>query len=498
MPDRFGHIPIQSPESSPPAKKPARKPSEVQGTASSKNKRGSSKKIWALIAALFVLIGSYTALGLFGVPYYATKVLPENFHAKTGMVLEPTGVTFNPFTFRLATGELRLLTESGAVFMSLKSLLADVAPASIFRLSVLCNSVKIRGLDLNLAREQNGSYNFQQLFGTEKNKNQLPIVDFAELPFSFSLNNISITDSRITFNDAPAGKIHTVAEIQLELPTFSNSPFQTEQYLRPHFSAVVNGSPVELTGQTRMGEADGQNQTTNLSLNLHDLDLTIYSGYLPFALPMEFRKGTADGKIDLVFDPQNEGGDKLTIGFQLRISEAELSKESGSAIVTVPTARLSGNLQPISRKLHFTEVAIKNPTVNSFGEFLQKKSKGEDNQAGHATTSDTQDTPAYELEIDLLLVDNGTVRLHPEKGNAQQGSTWHSIQLSIQKYRSAKGKFNTQQSGSLSVSGEKDGSSSSFSWQGTFSSPKSISGNLTLLKMDCGSLFAGCQFQPPF
>jgi hypothetical protein len=414
------------------------------------------------------------------------------------MVLEPTTVTFNPFTFRFATGELRLLSESGTVFMSLESLLADVAPASLFRLSVLCDSVTIKGLDLNLAREQNGSYNFQQIFGIKENKNQLPMVDFADLPFFFSLNNISISDSRITFNDAPAGKIHTVAKIQLELPTFSNSPFQTEQYLRPHFSAVVNGSPVELTGQTRMGEADSQNQTTNLSLNLHDLDLTIYSGYLPFTLPMEFRKGTADGKLDLVFNPQNKGGDKLTIGFQLRISEAELNKKSGSVIVAVPTARLSGNLQPISRKLHFTEVAIKNPTVNSFGNFSQEKSTGAGDQAEQATAPDIQDGPPYELGLDLLLVDNGTVRLHPGKDSAQQGSTWHSIQLSMQKYRSVKGKFNDQQSGTLSVSGEKEGSSSSFSWQGTFSSPESISGDLTLLKMDCGSLLQAVSSNHPF
>jgi len=339
MPDHFGHIPIQSPESSPPVNKPAKKPPRVPSAAAPTEKRGFPKILWAVIAALFILGASYTAVGFWGVPYYVTKVLSENFHTKTGMVLEPTTVTFNPFTFRFTTGELRILTKSGAIFMSLQSLLADVAPASLFRLSVLCNSVNIRGLDLNLVRERNGSYNFQQIFGTEENKNQLATVDFADLPFFFSLNNIRITDSRVTFNDAPTGKIHTVAKIQLELPTFSNSPFQTEHYLRPHFSAIVNGSPVELTGQTRMGTADGQNQTTNLFLNLHDLDLTLYSGYLPFTLPLEFKKGTADGKLDLIFNPQNEDGDKLTIGFQLRISEAELSKENRSAIVTIPTAR---------------------------------------------------------------------------------------------------------------------------------------------------------------
>lgn len=498
MSDRFGNISIQPPESSPPKKKPKKKASRVPVATTSKVKRRSPTKAWGWIAAAVVIIALYSTFGFLGVPYYVSKILPEHFQEKTGMVLEPTTVTFNPFSFRFETGKMRILSESGTTIMSLDSLFADVAPVALLRLSMVCNTVTLSELDLNLAKELDGSYNFQQIFGPKKDMKPSEIFNFTDMPFFFSLNNISIANSRIKFIDAPAGKTHTIEKIQLDLPTFSNSPFQTDQYLRPHFSAVVNGSPVELTGQARMGKSDGEDQATKLSLNIHDLDLTIYSGYLPFSLPMDFRKGRADGKIELFFDPQNKSGDKLSIGFQLQISEAELIKENESIIIAVPTARLGGKLQPVARTLHLTEIAVKEPTVSSFGKSFPANIKQPLKQDGQATPPGSDEAAPHSLIIDLLLVDNGTVRFFPEKKDRKPASTWNGIQLSAKNYCSAPGNLNNQKGGSFSISGEKDGSSSSFSWQGTFSSTDSLTGSLTLLKMDSNDLLQTIDPEHPF
>ncbi len=290
---------------------------------------------------------------------------------------------------------------------------------------MVCNTVTVNKLDLNLARELDGSYNFQQVFGAKKDSKPSDLFNLDNLPFFLSLNNISITNSRITFNDAPTGKVHTVENIQLDLPTFSNIPFQTDQYLRPHFSAIVNGSPVELTGQARMGKTDGEDQATKLSLNIHDLDLTIYSGYLPFSLPMEFKKGRANGKLDLLFDPQSKSGDKLSIGFQLQISDAELIKENESIVIAVPTAQLNGSLQPMSKALHLTEVAVKEPTVSSFGKSILENFQQPVKQDEKATTPNlaTNAVTPYSLAIDLLVVDKGRVQFFPELKAQKPDST---------------------------------------------------------------------------
>ncbi|NOR24019.1 MAG: DUF748 domain-containing protein [Desulforhopalus sp.] len=498
MSDRFGNIPIQPPESSPPLQKHTKKTHRVPAVTTSKGQRRSPIKAWGWIAAAVIIIALYSTLGFLGVPYYFSKILPDHFQEKTGMILEPTAVRFNPFSFRFETGEMRILSESGTSIMSLQSLFADVAPVALFRLSMVCNSVTISELDLNLAKELDGSYNFQQIFGPKKDLHPSDLLSLSNIPFFFALNNISITKSRIKFNDAPAGKTHTIEKIQLDLPTFSNTPFQTDQYLRPHFSAVVNGSPIELTGQAPMGESDGNDQTTKLSINIHDLDLTIYSGYLPFSLPMDFKKGRADGKIELFFDPRNNDGDKLSIDFQLQVSGAELIRKNESIIIAIPTARLSGNLQPVSRKLHLTEITVKEPTISSFGEDFPGNIKQLLKQDGQTTPPGSVEVVPYSLRIDLLLVDNAIVRFYPKKNDQKPASSWKSIQLSAKNYHSKMGSLNLQKGGSLSFSGEKDGSLSTFSWQGSFYSTDSLTGDLSLKKIDCNDLLRATGANHPF
>ncbi|MCP4339284.1 MAG: DUF748 domain-containing protein, partial [Desulfobulbaceae bacterium] len=512
MSDHFGNIPIQSPESSTPKKKHPRKVGRKPAKTTPKGKKPSLIKAWTVLAIAVVIIACYSTLGFWGVPYYISNIFPEKFLKKTGMVLEPTTVTFNPFTFRFKMGAIRILSESGTPILSLHSLHADVAPVAVLQQDLVCNTVTINNFDLNIARELDGSYNFQQIFGEKKDNNPFEILSISDLPFLFSLNNISLVNGKIKFNDIPAGKIHTVEEIRLTLPSFSNIPFQTDQYLRPHFSAIVNGSPIELTGQApvtklgtlgKSGESVDDNQTTKLSLDIHGHDLTIYSGYLPFSLPMKFKKGTADGKLDFLFESQTTNKDKLSIVFELQISGAELTKKDETIIAVIPTARLNGSLQPISRTLHFDEIAIKEPSISSFGksrqgnitepnitEPIKKDKKPTDPNSDKATP--------YSLSIDQLLIDNGVVRFFPEKKSRKSTSTWGALQLSVKNYRSATGDIKNNNSGSFSLSGEKNGSPTNFSWQGTFSSTDKLTGSLVLEKIDSNKLLETFDSNHPF
>ncbi|GAB6194179.1 DUF748 domain-containing protein [Desulfocastanea catecholica] len=502
MSDRFGTIPIQPPESSRPDKKPSKRASRgpVARTARPKTKKPSIIRTWGWLVALVAIFALYTIFGFWGIPYYVTKLLPEHFQAQTGMVLQPTAVTFNPFSFRLATGEVRLVAPADdRPIISLRSFEADVAPVTLLRLNMACTAVTVHELQLNIAREAAGTYNFQRIFGEKRDRDLSEIFDFSDLPFSFSLNNISIKNSGITFHDVPTGKTHTIEKMHLDLPTFSNSPFQADQYLRPHFSAIVNGSPIELSGQARMADSPGEDQATRLAMDVHDLDLTLYSGYLPVSLPMEFTKGVANGTVNLLFNPQAEGTDKLSIGFQLRISEAELNRQDPAVSISVPTARLNGTLLANSRTIHFTEITVKEPTLSSFAASMPAAGKHPAKQEGPTSPSaadPTAGTP-YTLIVDLLHVDNGTMRRFPEKKTSRPTSTWNALQLRVKDYRSATEKQGNLAAGSFSLKGEKDGSASHFSWQGNFSSPNSITGKLTLLKMNGQDLLKIVDPAPP-
>ncbi len=128
MSDHFGNIPIQPPESIPPSKKPIKKIPRTPAVRTPKKKRRSSNKGLVWIAAVVIIIACYCTLGFFGVPYYVSNILPKHFQDRTGLVLIPSTVTFNPFTFRFETGELKILSESGTTILSIAITLGKRCP----------------------------------------------------------------------------------------------------------------------------------------------------------------------------------------------------------------------------------------------------------------------------------------------------------------------------------------------------------------------------------
>lgn len=490
MSDRFGTIPIQPPESLPSAQKPLPQlptPLPALGPAGKKSapRRRRLGGVWLLVSILAITVAAYSALGFGGVPYYFTTILPADFYAKTSMVLMPTTVRFNPFTLQFTTGELRILAPAGGPIVAVDSLQATLAPLALLRGDIRCTTLFINGAALNLTREKDGAYNFFPLFGTAKDHIMADIAS-GELPWLAALNNISITNGTIIFSDKLAGKTHTADKIHLDLPTYANTSRKSTQYLQPHFSATINGSPIELTGQAMLGQA-GEAQEIRLAIDVDELELPIYTSYLPFSLPMQCTKGTASGKIDLLFDPLNTKGDKLSIGFQLSTTGVELVNDRSQINIVVPSGQLAGRLQPGSRTLRLNEVALREPTISSFGGF-RRQSQG---VPGGETE---QDNAPYQLLVELLLLDNGVVRFFTSKEEPQPNSVWTTVQLSAKNYRSdtqaianqglASQPVVTQPAGSFSLSGEKEGTSASFSWQGKFSTQNSLTGNLHLFKID--------------
>ncbi len=498
MSDRFGKISIQHAVPGTPVVEEIKKPIPHQPSKTAKAKKRPSPRrrntilIWlAVFVALFAI---YNALGFWGVPYYLTSSLSDSFNKKTGMVFDPGRISFNPFTFHFAAEDARIVTEKGTPLATLRSLSANLAPFSLLRLDLVCNTVTLSELVLNITREQDGSYNFDKLFRQKQDGGPSEILNFSDLPFLFSLNNIAIKNGKVLFFDSPTGKTHTIEKIQLDLPTFSNIPFQTNQYLRPSFGAVINGSPVELTGQAHMG--DTADEATTLTCNLHALDLPVYSEYLPLNLPLLVTSGKADGKINLLFDPASQQEDKLSLDFQLQLTETELQTADETVFITAPTTELKGKMNPIAKTIVFSSISAKDPVFQSIGGSLlesvdtlfKKEKKAE--AAGSAAG-----TP-FSLAIDEMAVQDGTFHLWKEKGAKQPEATWSALQLSVKGYSSAAPAESKNVPGSFVLQGRKEGTSSSFTWQGDLASTDNLGGTLKIDKTDFKELLLSIGADP--
>ena len=240
-------------------------------------------------------------------------------------------------------------------------------------------------------------------------KNQSGIIDFAELPFLFSLNNIKLSDSQIIFDDKSTAKTHKIEAIQLALPAISNFPYQTDTYIHPRFSAIINGSPIKLTGEAILGGAGQDGRQTLLSCDLDDIDIPLYFEYLPVSLPIDVNQGRANGKLQISFSPEEEKGSKLKIQFSLSTTGLALESRNSKLALKVPTAKFDGSLEPFSQSLAIQNILLREPTLSSDGIITRETLAN----LVPLTMRPGPDDPLHQvipsISVKLLIADGGSV-----------------------------------------------------------------------------------------
>jgi hypothetical protein len=510
MSDHFGNISITpsapasatpGPEKPRPGKRQDRKPLPEKKRASKKKRppsAGRSNKVVFILAAVLILLPLLYSLGGFWlVPLYMSRALPARLAERTGMTMSLQAIDFNPFTFKFSVQGLRLQparpVSATPEMLAVARIDADLAPLSLLRSDLVSNSLAIEGLELNIIRSQDNQYNIEEFFQAETTGSASDIMSFSELPFLFSLNNISIRNSKVIFQDIPAAATHTLDQVELDLPSFSNFPFQADEYIRPRFSAVINGSKIALTGQAALPAGDGQaNLETKLTCKIEALDLPLYFKYLPASLPITLSEGKADGNLQLSFSraTKNEGA-RISIHFAGEIAGMDIAGKEKPISAAIPKTTLEGSFFPISRALHINKLSFEKPQLtspspldlNTLAVFLP--TVGE---------KAAQKTPS-EVVIDLLQMEDG--RLDIPAAKKQKQTAWESLQLSIKDY-ARNGKTGTQAAGggSFSLSGEKSDSDLAFSWQGRFNERLTPEGQFTLDNLPAAAFFAAIGMAP--
>jgi len=491
MSDPFGQISIQQPVSrskrtsgkkSAGRRKPVRKPAHRQTRPRSKS------WLWLFIPA--GLLALYTLAGFVGVPYYITKIFPETVYRETGFDFQPGNIHFNPLTFSFSSEGVRLVPEDQNLpdLLSIDTISGKLAPLSLLRDELVSNSLKIEGLTANISREYDGSYNFSSLFGTSSGEDADGIISFSSLPFHFSLNNIDISGSKVVFSDLPRKKTHTIEDIQLALPTLSNFPFQAGNYIRPRFSATINGSPFELTGEASVGDSGKENHGTDLSCDIRSLDLPFYFGYLPFDLPLNFTRGKADGKIGLTFSPEKPKGNKLAITFDLKIAGTELSTGSTTIKIAIPNAQLLGTLFPVSKHVRFESISVRDPVISSYGKSFSDNLLNFFNSGNKEEQSKIQARPAT-TDIKRMIVDGGVLNIFKTSPSGRPDISWKTLQFHLRQYSSSTAGKKNDTPGSFRLTGEQQGGVSFFSWQGELGAADILDGTLTINNMRTATLF---------
>jgi len=476
MSDRYGSIPISSGAPDPDSQKQVN-PAPQKAIPPKKERAGFSK-LWLFAAIAIVCTGVYFLAATYLAPLAIKKYLPRYIQDKTGLSLSIEAVHLNPINFQINMESITadIPNSTAPPLLQIQSMFVDLDLTALIRNTFVCEKLTLDNLQLKLVRHKDKSYNIPALSRFSTTQNQDEIIEFSKLPFLFSLNNIDINNSRISLTDNITNKTHTIEKLQLAIPTLSNFSFKSKNYIQPHFSAIINGSPIQLSGEA-VQLAEKQGFETKLSCSIGNLDLIPYFSYLPSTFPFILSKGRADTSLQIAFSPNKKEGGRLRIDIKMAISDVKIKKKNSALQVSVPTVQVDALLMPVSKQLHFKTILIKEPHLTGSQEQIRNVLKDllfrmQQKGGSHGI-----------FEIEQLLSEHGRVTISSDDKSETKPLKWQKLQLSIKNFHSHK---NT---GVIRLSGEQAQNKGSFSWQGHFLETGAVQGKLLLKDAQAATLF---------
>ncbi|MDD3814296.1 MAG: DUF748 domain-containing protein [Desulfocapsaceae bacterium] len=491
MSNHFGTISI-NPEPDAPTPRPRRQKTGRRSKPKKSTPNQTQSRRWLLLFIIpAFLMTAYGAVGFFFGPSLLTGYLSDSLRQSTNLGLTTGEARFNPFTLQLQLDKVATTDNSQGLapettLLKINHLLIDLNLMALLRNGLACNRLEIQGLTLSIIRYPDKSYNLPNLVSEHNLETEEGHLSLSRLPVLFSLNNITISDSTILFDDRLTGKKHSVEQIKLDLPTLSNYSFAAKEYIRPHFSAVINGSPLELSGEAALPGENGQNGLkTNLACNVQDLDLPLYFAYLPKSLPLILSQGKGNGKIQIAFIPEGKKGGHLSLSFRLTTTDIVLGNTEQTLSLTAPTMEIEGNLQPLAGGLHIRNMHILQPHLSANqAHFAQNVSRL------FPTPADSQKETGQgnHLDIDSLIVEDGVLQLDDKMQKDSVPPPWKSIELNVKNFQLVPDQ--TRDKGTFTLSSTQEKTNASMTWQGSFNSRGIPGGTLQLNNIKAATLLS--------
>ncbi|HBT96476.1 MAG TPA: hypothetical protein DEB25_01900 [Desulfobulbaceae bacterium] len=403
-------------------------------------KRGR-RRLWPRLTlaalTLGLVLAAYWLVGFLGVPWYLRQNLPNLFAHDPRVSLETPEIGFNPFTFTLSFGKASI-SNNGQKIVEIEAARARIAPLPFLRSQLVCRSLFIDRPRIRAVLGENNRYNFWRLFsGAARSEKENDLLNLAELPFHFSLNNIEIFDGQISLSDKIRKNEHVLESVRIDIPHIANIATTVAATVEPRFSAVFNGSPIELKGKPGQDEAG---KTTELACTIRNVDIKRYLGYLPIEFPLAVTQGSAEGDLQLTFAPAS--GD-VAVDFQLKLTGLELADKDKSVTVTAPSSHLDGILRPMNSEIAFRNIVTHGFTIAT-----------PDDLPWHLTRMLSMPQKSLEngifsrLLVDNLLADDGSLQRGAGKKNAND---WDGIDIRISNYRRTDDQKKDEMTGSYAL-----------------------------------------------
>ena len=377
----------------------------ARATAFARSPRTRKLALWFI--AFVVAVG---VLGALVVPYVLRGVLADQLTARLHRQVTVEQIRINPYAMTAAVRGVLIKDRDGAAAaVSFEELYLNVELTSLFRWGLVLKELRLVKPYVNLVRGEDFKYNFQDL-----------IDEFTSGPPGptprFSLSNIQIINGKIDFDDRPEQTKHSITAIRLGLPFISSLPSYSDIFVKPAFSALVNGAPLDIKGDTKPFH---DSQESVVQLNIDDLQIPKYLEYAPVKLNFTVPTGRIDGKLTVTFKTAKGKESILVVAGDIALRDLVMKERDDTPMLNLPIFDVSiGSVQVFARKA--TLKTIKSEKLELYlkrrrdgGINFANLSEAQPNRGEPKTESRSdgnRDSTPFLFQIDRLLLDSA--KLH--------------------------------------------------------------------------------------
>ena len=370
--------------------------------------------------AVLALVAAFGAIGYFAIPAATRWAVETVASRELGRTVRVESVSANPFTLRVT---LRGLAVDGAAgeaepLLSVGRIDVDASVESVLRRAPVLDALKIDGLVANIVRLGPQRFNFSDVLERLQAR---PKTD--DQPARFALNNIEVGNSTVTLDDRVSGGRYAATGIRLGIPFVSNLPSHVEINVHPAFAAKLDGTPVEVTGQTRPFH---ETLESSIDLKLDGLDIPKYLAFAPVPLALRIPRGRLDTELRVVFrgavpargDAPAQQARTLVSG-AVAIRDFALAAPAGpgaAPLIDWQSLRIViDELEPLQRRAVIGDIALEAPHVT----VVRSPDGGINwvrfaNQPVRAPTAEQTASPPFAVTVGRAAVSGGRVSLLDE------------------------------------------------------------------------------------
>lgn len=358
---------------------------------------------WAAIS-----LAAYAFIGFVVLPPIIKSVLISKLSEKLHRQVAVRDISINPFALSVSVKGVVVKTPDGkANFVSFDELYVNLQSLSLVKKGVILKEIRLARPYFNIVRNEDLTYNFSDLMETKEPKSKEPM--------RFSLNNIRIIDGSVDFTDGPVKKSHKLTGINVSVPFVSNLDYYADSYVQPSFSAVFNGTPVALNGDTK---PFADSLETRFDVKLKDLDIPYYLAYSPVKMGFKVPSGLLDTDLVISYKQyKDKRPPTLIISGDVVIKKFAVTETGGSPLVGLSRLAVSiRSANVITRDINVNQVIIDSPSLN-----VVRDENGKINllsvlpEKQAAPEKDAAPPAPLSLSVNFVKLSNGSVSFYDKE-----------------------------------------------------------------------------------